>query len=93
MCRGDGVQFDRGCAAAALGSADIFRCFDANGPRGTGHVKVTFAPTGAVASVELDGGPFPETATGACIQAAYRALRISPFEGGAVTVGKTFRLP
>lgn len=89
---GGGAQFDRGAAAAALGGIDIQGCKKPDGPTGPGHVNVTFAPDGSVASAVVDQGPFPGTAVGGCIAGKFRAAHVPAFGGAAVRVGKSFTL-
>ncbi len=89
---GAGAQFDRGAAAAALGGIDIQGCKKPDGPTGPGHLNVTFAPDGSVASAVVDQGPFPGTAVGGCIAGKFRAAHVPAFGGAAVRVGKSFTL-
>ena len=84
-------SFDRGSAARALGVAgrNLGNC----GPtRETGHATITFRPDGGVSSVVVDAGPFVGTPVGACIEQRFREIRIRPYDGGPVKVGKSFRL-
>ncbi|MEZ4262064.1 MAG: zinc-ribbon domain-containing protein [Polyangiaceae bacterium] len=89
---GGSAPFDRGAAAAALGGVNVSSCKKADGPTGSGHVTVTFAPNGSVASAAVDGGPFPGTAVGGCIAGRYRGARVPAFSGGPVRVGKSFTI-
>jgi hypothetical protein len=83
--------FDRSGAAMALAAVDVQSCKSGgDGPTGSGHVKITFAPDGTVTSATVDSGAFPGTGTGACVAGRFRKVRIAPFAGGAVTVGKSF---
>lgn len=84
--------FDRSSAASALASVNVQSCARPDGPTGSGHVTVTFAPGGFVQSSLVDGGPFTVTAVGACIAARFRSARVSPFDGAPVTIGKSFVL-
>ncbi|HVJ94714.1 MAG TPA: zinc-ribbon domain-containing protein [Labilithrix sp.] len=84
------APFDRGAAAAALGAVNVQSCKKSDGPTGSGHVTVTFAPDGSVQSAVLDGGPFPGTAVGGCIAGKYRGARVPAFGGAPVRVGKSF---
>lgn len=86
--------FNPGNAAASLGpiAASVGSCKRADGPTGGGHAKITFAPSGNVQSVEIDGGPFPGTAVGGCVAGKFRGAHIAPFSGGPVTVGKSFSI-
>jgi predicted Zn finger-like uncharacterized protein len=84
--------FDRGAAAAALGSINVASCKKPDGPTGTGHVTVTFAPNGSVTSAVVDSAPFAGTPVGGCIAGKFRGARVPAFSGGNVTVGKSFSL-
>ena len=82
--------FDRGMAASALAAVNLQSCARPDGPTGSGHVSVTFAPSGVVTSAIVDGGAFPVTAVGSCISIRFRGTRVPAFEGGPVTVGRSF---
>lgn len=89
---GGSRPFDRAGAASALASINVQSCARPDGPTGSGHVTVTFSPSGFVQSSVVDGGPFTVTAVGACIAARYRSARVSAFDGAPVTLGKSFFL-
>lgn len=84
------APFDRGAAAASLGAVNVQSCKKPDGPTGSGHVTVTFAPDGSVQSAVIDGGPFPGTPVGGCIAGKYRGARVPAFGGAPVRVGKSF---
>ncbi len=85
------APFDRSAAASALARVSVAHCAsDASGP---GHVSVTFAPSGAVSSAVVDGGPYPGTGSGRCVQVAFQNARVPAFAGTAVTVGRSFVVP
>lgn len=84
------APFDRGAAAAALGAVNVQSCKKSDGPTGSGHVMVTFAPDGSVQSAVIDGGPYPGTTVGGCIAGKYRGARVPAFGGAPVRVGKSF---
>ena len=86
------APFDRGAAAAALGGVNVQSCKKPDGPTGSGHVMVTFAPDGSVSSAVIDGGPYPGTAVGGCIAGKYRGARVPAFGGAPVRVGKSFTI-
>ncbi|MDF2698360.1 MAG: hypothetical protein K0S65_6744 [Labilithrix sp.] len=87
---GGGV-FDRGAAASALASVSVAHC-SASGQVGTGHVMVTFAPTGRVSEVVVDDANFSGTPAGRCVQTSFFNASVAPFTGGPVRVGKSFSL-
>ena len=87
-----GAAFDRGAAAASLGSINVASCKKPDGPTGSGHVNVTFEPSGSVSSAVVDGGPFPGTPVGGCIAGKFRGARVPAFGGSSVKVGKSFTL-
>jgi predicted Zn finger-like uncharacterized protein len=89
---GGSAPFDRGAAGASLGgiASSLGSCKREGGPTGSGHVRVTFQPSGSVSSVEVDSGPFPGTSVGGCVAGKFRGAHIPAFAGGAVTVGKSF---
>ena len=82
--------FDRGAAAAALGGVNVGSCKTAGGPVGAGHVSVTFSLDGTVSSAVVDRAPYAGTPTGACIANLFRAVRVRPFTGQSVRMGKVF---
>lgn len=87
-----GAPFDRGAAAAALAGVNPAACKKPDGPTGSGHVTVTFEPSGSVSSAVVDSGPYPGTPVGGCIAGKYRGARVPPFGGSSVKVGKSFSL-
>lgn len=87
-----GAPFDRGAAAASLGSINVASCKKPDGPTGSGHVNVTFEPSGSVSAAVVDGGPFPGTPVGGCIAGKFRGARVPAFGGSPVKVGKSFTL-
>ena len=83
--------FDRGAAAGALARVSVAQCA-ASGQVGTGHVTVTFSPSGRVSSVIVDDPSFSGTPAGRCVTAAFFGASVAPFEGAQVRVGKTFNI-
>jgi hypothetical protein len=84
--------FNSGVAAAALAAVDVKPCAQA-GHHGAGHVKVTFDSSGVVTKAEVDSPAAIPKAASTCISKAFAAARIAVFDGGAVTVGKSFNIP
>jgi hypothetical protein len=89
---GSTAPFDRGAAQGALGGVNVQSCKKPDGPTGSGHVKITFAPNGSVSSAVVDQGPVPGTAVGGCIAGKFRGAHVPPFGGGPVSVGKSFTI-
>jgi len=86
----DRKPFDAAAAMAALGKVDVKSC----GFHGTGHIKLTFDPSGVVTKTEIDTPPaLAKQPAGACITKAFAAARVPPFGGSAVTTGKSFNVP
>lgn len=88
---GGGAPFDRGAAASALGAVSVQSCKRPDGPTGSGHVKVTFAPDGSASAATVNG-PFAGTDVGTCIEAKYRSARVPAFNGTPTNVGKSFTI-
>jgi hypothetical protein len=88
----DADAFDRDAASTALKSVNIARCKKPKGPTGDGHVIVTFAPRGSASDVVVDQAPFAGTKVGKCIAGEYRKVKVPPFTGAAVSVGKKFKI-
>ena len=83
--------FDRAGAQAALFQVNVQSCAR-GGASGPGHVMVTFLPNGGVGSAILDSGPFQATSVGGCIAGRFRALRVAPFVGAPVSIGRSFSI-
>lgn len=86
------MPFDKSAAAQALGAVSLQRCKVPGGPTGPGHVTITFDPSGRVSVSVVDQGPFPGTPTGGCIAQTFGAVKVPPFAGAPVRVGKSFLL-
>lgn len=86
-----GAPFDRAAAASALARVGVQQCAS-SGQVGTGHVTVTFGPTGRVSEVVVDDANFSGTPAGRCVQTAFFGAVVPPFAGGPVRVGKSFTL-
>jgi predicted Zn finger-like uncharacterized protein len=84
------APFDKTGAAHALGAADLHACVSSVG---SGHAHVTFEPTGGVSHVSVDASALSGTAAERCVLAAFGRVRVSPFSGEGLTVGKRFVLP
>lgn len=86
----EAAGFDRVAAAAALGEVNLQKCRATNAARGSGHVTITFGPSGSVDSALIDKGPWAGTPVGKCMLGAFKKVKIPAFKGGPVTVGKSF---
>jgi hypothetical protein len=75
-----------------LSAVNVQSCKKADGPVGSGHVKITFSPDGKVLTAAVDQAPFEGSAVGGCIAGKFRAVHIPPFSGGNIPVGKSFVL-
>jgi hypothetical protein len=84
--------FDRDAASSALKSVNLARCKKPKGPTGDGHVIVTFAPAGRASEAVVDQAPFAGTKVGKCIATEYKKVKVPPFNGTAVSVGKKFKI-
>ncbi len=86
------APFDRSAAQGALNGVDLKACKRADGPNGSGHMTIVFAPNGTVSSAVVNGSPFSGTPVGSCIAGKYRNAHVAPFSGDPVTVGKSFSI-
>jgi hypothetical protein len=84
--------FDQTKATAALAAVDVKLCAPA-GYHGSGHIKVTFDPSGVVTKTEIDSPATIAKPASACITKSFAAARIPVFDCSAVTVGKNFAVP
>jgi hypothetical protein len=84
--------FNTGAAAAVIATVNVSSCAQ-TGFHGTGHVKITFDPSGVVTKAVVDNPPNINPAQSACISKAYGAAHITPFGGTPVTIGKSFNVP
>jgi hypothetical protein len=85
------AAFDRKAASEALDGVTLTTC---KKPRklqaGDGHVLITFDPSGAPSDVDLDRGPSPTSRFGKCVISQFSKVKVPPFDGPAVRVGKNF---
>lgn len=84
--------FDKSAAMQSLASVDLARCKVPGGPRGDGHVIVSFTPKGEAAKAEVDQGVFVGSKVQKCIEAKFKGVAVPAFAGEGVTVGKKFSL-
>jgi hypothetical protein len=69
-------------------AGDASRACMTGGASGGARVAVTFARSGSVADVGVEGA-FKGTPIGSCIAGKFRTLSIPPFRGSSVTVRRT----
>jgi predicted Zn finger-like uncharacterized protein len=86
--------FNMGEAKARLAAVAgaVQACKKPSGPTGTGRVVVVFGPSGAAQSANVTGDPFEGTATGGCVAAHFRAVRVPAFGGSPFSVSKSFSI-
>jgi hypothetical protein len=76
--------------AAAAASAQT--CKKGDGPVGTGHAVIVFAPTGGAQSVTINGPPFEGTPTANCVAGRFRGVHVPAFSGSPFSVSKSFTI-
>jgi hypothetical protein len=83
-------EFDPAQAKAALEEAghEAAACKSEETSAHFARFAITFAPTGKVSSVEIEGGPLIGTNVGGCMLDAFRAAQVPAFSGMPVTVHK-----
>jgi hypothetical protein len=86
-----GGSFDRAAAANALARVSVAHCA-VSGQVGSGHVTVTFSPTGRVSDVVVDDPAFSGTPGGRCVQTSFFNAVAPAFAGAPVRVGKSFNV-
>ncbi len=87
-------DFDKATAQAQLTRAAqlVASCRRAGGESGPGRALVTLATSGAAQSVTIQG-KLSGTAVGDCVAQQFKTVRIPPFSGNPVTLGKGFVIP
>jgi serine/threonine protein kinase len=87
-----GEPFDRGAAAGVLRQVDVSSCKKSDGPTGSGHISIMFAPSGTVQTAVVDQPPFAGTPVGSCVAERFRKARVPAFAGEPTRVGKSFAI-
>jgi hypothetical protein len=84
------APFDLGGAYGSLARVDLSACKAQGLAAGYGRVVLAFDPDGTAAGVgvELPAGSSP--AARACVEQAFGAARVSPFDGAPMNVRRTF---
>jgi hypothetical protein len=90
---GTAKAFDAEEARAAVGGVlkAVAACKEPGGPAGQANAAVTFGPGGQVTGVTI-GAPFSGTTTGTCIIGAFKAAKVTPFNGLPGTVSQPVSL-
>lgn len=83
---------DKVAVARAFDSVAIGSCKLAKGPRGEGHVVITLLANGRVKRAVIDTPSFANTKVGTCVTKAFERVRVPPFRGDPVLLGKKFRV-
>ena len=86
----DPVPFRLGAGRGALGRIDLVPCREEGLPQGYVHMRVTFRHDGRVvhAAVETPAEPPPEALT--CIAEQLEVAMVPGFDGGDVTLSKSY---
>src|SRR5262249_29701717 len=84
-------ELDPGAARAALDDAarEAAGCRTDDTSAHFARFAVTFAPTGRVSAVDIEGGPLSGTSVGSCMIDAFKAAPVPAFSGAAVPGHKT----
>jgi hypothetical protein len=77
-------------ASMATAASRAAMCSEPDGPRGSGRVAVTVAPSGRTTLALIEGPPFAGTTVGTCVARAFQGVTIPPFLGGYTKVYRTF---
>jgi hypothetical protein len=84
------VRFDLGGAYGAVAKVDLSSCKALGLTPGYGRVVLAFDPDGAAAGVGVDLPAGSSPAARACVEQAFGAARVSPFDGAPMNVRRTF---
>ena len=84
------TRFDLGGAYGVLAGVDLDVCKAQGLQAGYGRVTVPFEPDGTAGrvAIEMPAGSAP--AAHACVEEAFRAVRVAPFDGVPVNVRRAF---
>ena len=88
--RPDPVFFHLGAGYGALGQVDLASCRDHGLPRGYVRVRVTFRTDGRVAHAAVQSDGLPPAEALACVGQRLEVASVPAFEGGDVTLSKSF---
>jgi hypothetical protein len=85
--------FDGARARSELSSVDVADCREAGVPRGYGHARVSFNPSGEATKVVVDEPSGLSPRAYRCIGDRLGTVTVAPFRGSYVTVGTTWFVP
>jgi hypothetical protein len=81
--------FDRAAAAKALAAVDVKACYEKPPALDAQlHIDLTFMPNGVVSEATADA-PYANTEAGKCAEEKFRAVRVPPYDGPPVRMGRT----
>lgn len=81
--------FDRAGAAKALGAVDVSSCYEKPPALDAQlHIDLTFMPNGVVSEASADP-PYANTEAGKCAEEKFRVVRVPPYVGPPVRMGRT----
>lgn len=86
-------SFDALRARQELAQVELAKCRESGAPRGYGHAKVTFNPSGDISKVVIDEPAAMAGPAAKCIGDAIGKTTIPVFNGSLVTVGTTYFVP
>jgi hypothetical protein len=84
------MGFDLGRAYGSLAKVDLDACRAQGLISGYGRVTVAFEPAGTPVGVNLELPTGSAPAARACVEQAFRSVRVAPFEGAPVNVRRAF---
>ncbi len=84
------VGFDLGAAYGAIAQVDLDPCRDRGLAPGYGRVIVAFDRGGSAVGVGIDLPAGSAPTAHACVEQAFRAVRVAPFDGAPVNVRRAF---
>lgn len=83
------VPFDRAAASKAMAAVDVSSCYEKPPVLDAQlHVDLTIMPNGRVTDASADP-PYANTEAGNCAAAAFKTVRVAPFVGPPVRMGRT----
>lgn len=81
--------FDRAAASKALAAVDVKHCYEKPPMLDAQlHIDMTFMPNGVVSEATADA-PYGNTEAGRCAEEKFKAVRVAPYIGPPVRMGRT----